>query len=365
MYPCSKCGIINPLSTRFCRNCGERIELTRMMINKSVTTTTVGKYDAMIAGWGRSTLTLGVFALVCALVFRYVAVPTMPTADLPQANPGEPLAELGANAGLAGTPEASERLRWRRLNASRMMGDLGLDMAALRIPLDAALKNQSANGIVSGSTDSISATALAALAWQGLPDDRLLDAARRARGFLLGKLGDMPGMDPTPRALLLTALIDAEALNDNQLLAYRHWLRDPKQAAIQALAVACLKPSQRMKPDDMRLLANAMKDERWSMLIEIFQGRQPLNVLPAQFDLKAAAALDSGEDRIWWSLLAWQVAVAPVNLTDTLKAWTTSPANISPELSARGGKDAAALINVIAITTPLRLTPLWLQPRTP
>ncbi len=363
MYPCSKCGIINPLSTRFCRNCGERIELTRMMINKSVTTTTVGKYDAMLAGWGRSTLTLGIFALICALVFRYVAVPTMPSADLAQANPGEPLADLGVGGNLIGTPESSERLRWRRLNASRMMGDLGLDTAALRLPLDAALKSQAANGIVGGSSDAISATALAALAWQGLPDDRLLEAARRARSFLLTKLGDMPGMDPTPRALLLTTLIDAEALSDDQLVAYRHWLRDPKQAAIQALAVASLKPTQRLKPDDMRLLANAMKDERWSMLIELCQGRPPMNVQPAQFDLKAAAALTSGEDRVWWAMLAWQVAVAPINLTDTLKTWTTSPADISPDLAARGGKDAAALINVIAVTSPLRLTPLWLQAR--
>ena len=79
MISCQVCAHDNPLGTSFCRSCGTRLVVDYHAIEQSVNNTRIGERDHAVLRSGRSALMLCTFALVCALIARYVVVPSMPS----------------------------------------------------------------------------------------------------------------------------------------------------------------------------------------------------------------------------------------------------------------------------------------------
>lgn len=90
MISCQSCGHDNPLGTTFCRGCGTRLMVDYEAIEASVHRTRMGERDHALLASGRSALMLCAFALVCALIARYVVVPPMP----PTVPPAAPMIDL-------------------------------------------------------------------------------------------------------------------------------------------------------------------------------------------------------------------------------------------------------------------------------
>ena len=79
MISCQSCGHENPLGATFCRSCGTRLVVDFQAIEQSVQSTRTSERDHALLGSGRSAIMLCTFALVCALIARYVVVPPMPS----------------------------------------------------------------------------------------------------------------------------------------------------------------------------------------------------------------------------------------------------------------------------------------------
>ena len=90
MISCQSCGHDNPLGSTFCRSCGTRLVVDYQAIEQSVHRTRLAERDHALLRSGRSALMLASFALVCALIARYVVVPPMP----PTVPPATPVIEV-------------------------------------------------------------------------------------------------------------------------------------------------------------------------------------------------------------------------------------------------------------------------------
>jgi hypothetical protein len=90
MIPCQVCNHDNALGTVYCHSCGTKLVVDFAAIERSVAGSVKVEQDHAMLRSGRSSLALCGFALVCALVARYVVVPPMPPAILPPT----PLMEL-------------------------------------------------------------------------------------------------------------------------------------------------------------------------------------------------------------------------------------------------------------------------------
>ncbi len=377
MVPCPKCGNINPLGTRYCRACGEKIEVTFGMIQASVGATQVQNRDTVILGWGRSAIALSVFLLICAVVLRTVLVPALPRADLPPVPTGDVFpstteSKPGANgttttaAVVVGAAETTSRLVWRRINGEYILRDLRLNYPRLHARLDTLAATQMDDGSFPGE-DKLAATALACLALQSFPSDRTLAAAQRARAVLTKALPDLQFKPALARTLTIAALADAEELTAAQLAPMRTYLIDGKAAVWQALAVAALPSALRPKEKDLVLLRTALPgNERWTLLIALLGGNVPADVRPSLFSVDSAAGLKLGEERLVWAFSAWQFHPSPDALLETLRAWSSSDtaAPVDPEVSQKCGPTASSSVAILATTTPLRVLPLALFPRT-
>ncbi len=85
MITCQVCAHDNVLGTIFCRSCGTRLVVDYESIEQSVHKTKVANHDNALLQSGRSAVLLCSFALVCALIARYVVVPPMPAVVPPPA----------------------------------------------------------------------------------------------------------------------------------------------------------------------------------------------------------------------------------------------------------------------------------------
>jgi hypothetical protein len=100
MIDCQSCGHGNPLGTTFCRGCGTRLVVDLQVIEQSVRGSQIAERDHALLRTGRSALMLCSFALVCALIARYVVVPPMPSTVSPPA----PLIEVFLPPAAAASP---------------------------------------------------------------------------------------------------------------------------------------------------------------------------------------------------------------------------------------------------------------------
>lgn len=112
MIPCQVCGNQNPIGTRYCRRCGEKIQVDQRQLFEAVQEDQDAKASLRWIERGRSLLVMGLFLLVCALVVSQALVPAMPVAEVPPVAAGAllpgnlPRVEVRPEAKAATMPEA-------------------------------------------------------------------------------------------------------------------------------------------------------------------------------------------------------------------------------------------------------------------
>ncbi len=368
MLPCPLCGTINPLGTRFCRGCGEKITVTYQQVAQSVNTVRSAQRADRVSSWGRSLLHLAIFFLACALIFRFLLVPKMPRAE-----PVAPVpAQLIPTEAPAGDPAAAPivllpaSLAVRATTGRTVLAGIGSDAAAIAAIQRTLVADQRPDGSFPGG-DPIVATGLAACALQALPGDAAVDAAAvKARAFLRQKIDRFVGLPPLARVFLAAPLIDAGDLSASQVASIAIFLADGKVPAWQAWAIAALPPEQR--PAEQVALRSALKSPPWPWLLALVQGQDPVKTgIPGRerqaLYAETGVALKTGEDRLAWAWAAWHLAIAPRELSTALRAWVKAgPAAVAPELMQAAGPHAAESVHVLALAAPIRLPPLWFAP---
>lgn len=360
MIPCPKCSHVNPLGTRFCRSCGEKLDVKVAQVMASVEQKRDTDRDERIYKAGRGALTLTVFALVCALTFRWLIVPDMPAPELPAVALGDIEPKPAASEAAVDLPlGATTRLAWRREHGSALLSPLGVDLVQLQAWSDAIAKEQRADGSFPGQ-DALAATGLAALALQAYPrEDRALAAAASARAWLKTNLVDLSQKRPLGRTLGMAALLDAQelplALQTNGAI----YLIDARAPVFQAFAYALYDAKDR--PQDVRSLRSAGTTPEWGWYFDALTGKPPEIEVKAYFT-ESAKRLAKGEDRLVWAFTAWHFAAAPKDLIETLSAWSRAqPPPVADDLVAACGPNAAAAVALIAVASPARVPPLWLS----
>ncbi len=88
MILCQVCGNQNPIGTRYCRRCGEKIQVDQQQVFQAVQDNQSEINSKRWMERGRSLLVIGGFFLVCALVLRYAVVPPMPVTEVPPVDVG-------------------------------------------------------------------------------------------------------------------------------------------------------------------------------------------------------------------------------------------------------------------------------------
>jgi hypothetical protein len=373
MIPCQKCGHINPLGTSFCRGCGTRLEFDYEAVAASVAGTKRDHRDENVFTWGRSALTLCGFALICALIVRYVMVPPMPLLEYPLAPSialfpkdappwtGATLAS-GAVAGPASGATAAGATggpitAWRQSSAARTLSALGVSTLKLDAWVAQLVKVQHADGGFPGD-DDLAATALGVLALDAYPTTAATRAAAaKGLAWLQAHAAGLGSRPPLGRTLLALALAEADRLDPTLRGALEPFLIDGSEPAWQALLLSALPVSDRSTQQSA--VRGALKTPIWSAYFTLLDGGVPTPDA-ALFGLDGAKALRSGEDRLVWAATAWADPVAPLDLVAALRTWAlTDPLPVAAGLN-KAGPTAQLAVAILAVTAPVRLPPLWL-----
>lgn len=88
MIPCDACGHQNPLTTRFCRQCGERLVINQEAVAQALQDDLAEGRSLRWLARGSSAMSVGGFLLLCGLVLRFVVVPPLPAPDVPPVEAG-------------------------------------------------------------------------------------------------------------------------------------------------------------------------------------------------------------------------------------------------------------------------------------
>jgi hypothetical protein len=360
---CPACGFDNPLGTRFCRSCGGKIEVKLSHIVGSIEQTKQQYADDRIARAGRNALTLTLFLLICALVFRWIVVPKMPPADLPPVPLSSILPDQRPTAVVSLPTATLQRLPWRRDYASALVGSLGVDLVQLEAWQQAIVATQLPEGSFPGD-DPLAATGLAALALQAYPHaDAVITAAAKARAYLQANTKDLQAKAPLGRSLLMAALLDAEELPPATYNSFSMYLVDGKAPVWQAFAIPLFNAKDR--PKGLNLLRSTNPDPMWGWYFDLIDGKAPAIEAKAYF-VESSKTVASGEQRMLWAFTAWHFAAAPKDLVETLSAWSrAAPASIDKDTAAKCGANAAAEVAILTLCAPTRVPPLWIAPAKP
>jgi hypothetical protein len=362
MITCTMCGTGNPLGTRWCRQCGTKLNLEIGQVQAAMQETDAEAQDQRWIAFGNSALTVGGFLLVAVIVLRVALMPALPApepvAALPRALIPETTPPAASVSALAAGNQAvaSQRLAWRAVVCRSIANDLGLDLAALDATRGRIADAQDERGIWEGS-NRLAATSLAVLALQAWPSDASLGQASRGLTWIKSQVKDPTRLDPLGRTLAFAALADAQELSAGDLQRSGNYCVDGKVPHWQAWLIACLPPGSR--PSEAPLVQDACSDLwRWQLTISLGQvpalERQPFFVEAAP---RIAAA-----DRPAWVSLAWQCAPAPGDFTKILQEWSRAPVLPAPPELAPAGKAASDALWLIALSAPWRIPALNASP---
>jgi len=380
MILCKACGYDNPMTTVFCRSCGVRIEFDAAKLGQSIQQDNAAKRDRDVFQWGRSAISLCVFALAVALVLRYVAVPQPPPADVPatedlplfSASPSWAKATLAAptTGTLDDLVTPAGRLEWRMQNGSGYLSAFSLDFAPLTAAQNALLAAQRPDGSFPGGNNEIAATALAALGLQAWPrDPTQLAAAAHARAWLDSNWKKLSGTHPTAKALAIGALLDAEGLSETRRNQLGALLVDGSSPLWQAINLALMTSTER--PSELVALRNALPAEHWAAYFAQFAhqtGDTSKLSKPGAAPLKLwftgyGESIGTAEERLPWLFLAWQTPRAPDDLGEVLRTWTgAATIPVGTELTALAGAAIAQpALRLMMAATPVRVPVLPLS----
>ncbi len=315
-----------------------------------------------ISKMGRSIFSLSVFGFIFVLIVRLMVIPAMPTAEMPPAQIPA-LIPTEAPASATSLPFAAfKRLPWRRDNASALLGGLGIDTVQLTTWQKAIVASQKPDGSFPGE-DDLAATGLMTLALQAFPQDGTgTDAAARARPWLIAQMSDLSRKTPLARTLAMAALVDAEELPIATLNSFAMYLIDGRVPIWQSFAMTVFPAKTR--PTDLILLRKALQGQIWSNLFEAIAGKFGPAFEAKPYFAETAKMLPTGEARMVWAFVSWQLAAAPKDLAETMAAWSRNPpAPVDAETMTKCGALAPSAVAILTIAAPARVPPLWLQPR--
>jgi hypothetical protein len=354
MIVCQACGKENPLGTRFCRGCGEKIIVTVTQIKASVNRTRTEDATGKIRMYAANSLSLALFLFICAMLVRFTATPAVPTPDLPPVSVGRlvPDSEPGRPAAVAQAKPASGAA-WRSRAAPRVRAECGTDVARIDILRRAIVAAQSTEGQWPGD-NPFAATGLAVLALQCTPGDPVADAAAaRGRDWLAARTTTFDSQPAIAKTLAFTALLDAGQI-DRRMMRGTPWLADGSAGRWQSLLVAMLPSDER--PADLSGLAKVLPAPHlpWLDLAKA----KPATTDPALLGQLLTAAA-TGEDRFLSALNAWHLGVDPAVVLTAVNGWAaTDPAPAGVGL-ASAGPTAAPACALLAAHVALVLPPLW------
>lgn len=383
MIPCGRCQSPNPLGSLFCRTCGARLEVKVQDVFNAVTQIQAGHRDDKILVIGRNVLSLGLFALVVALTYRFVVVPAPAEAQVPMVQPRS-LAELltpdkpdwkaDGDVGLPVGPlpsmdpgKPSSLMDWRRRGFSAMMAGsgLGLDLQGLRDRQVRILSTQTKDGTFGNQ----GWTGLALLALASIPGDPAVDKAvdTGLRRLVSAMPPDKPAFLDSPplvRLLVGLALLDGGLVPDHAMLAVRSTLAEGGVPELHAISLALL-PSD-MRPELISLPQALQNSGLWRHWLDLFSRSDRLvtTTNAALFTELAAANLEWSE-RLAWTHTAWYRAADARALRKMLGQWSSSggwpvvpawAAGLVPEAQQPALQDALALL---VLSAPLRTSLAW------
>ena len=363
MIPCSKCGNVNPLSTRFCRVCGAKIEVTYSEVAASVSASAAERQSKDFLTHGLNAVTVGGFLLIAAMVVWFGLAPAEPAAEPPLSLPESlvPRESAGAAAtALGNVAITSTRLVSRAVLAPVTVSRIGADPGTVAGWIKTVCGSIRDDGSCAVGDDQVAATALAALALQALPTEDGLTKATKARAWLQGQMKDLGRRSSLARSLTLLTLIDAEELTSAQRIVVFPYLIDGKAPAWQAWAYALANPKDRPKEDI--LVRKALTDPRWTAIYAMLEGKDH-GLAARDFMSETATTVTTGEDRMLWAFLAWHTALAPGDLRKVMAAWTQGrPAEVEAGLAKACGPHAALCVGLLTVGAPLRVPVGWATP---
>lgn len=359
MIVCASCGTSNPMGTRWCRQCGTKLELNVAQVEAAVSAGNEAASDDRLLGHGRSAIALGGFLLLTTIVLRLALVPALPTVDVPVALPDRVLPEIERAAsvssiGAGNSAVASKRLRWRSTVCRTIASQQGLDLAAMDAARERIAATQKADGTWAGD-DALAATGLAALALQAWPSDEGLGRAARARTWLSTQLQDPTRRQPLGRTLAIAALDDAEELGQADRNRMQAYLIDGKSPQLQTWILAGTATGN--QPPELGLVRDALKADLWRWLFQSATGGTP------DLDIKRfyteTVGTVAAEDRPAWSLLAWTRLPAPTDTGTILQGWSRNPPPAAAEPSlAKAGTHVADALWLLTLAAPSRIPAL-------
>lgn len=369
MIVCKKCGYDNPMTTTFCRGCGERLEFTMGQVAQAVSQGNAEKRDVDILGWGRSALSLCGFALIAVIIVRTLVIPAPPPADLPRVSDlqlfeSEPDWAKGAVAGptsasLDDLVAASDRLTWRLQTSTPTLSAFSLDLGPLTAAQDRLIALQKQDGSFPGPRD-LSATALATLGLQAMPrSDAHLEAAAKGRAWLDRNWDRLTGAENETRAMALAAFFDAEAIDDRRRRSLGATLVDGSAPLWQTICILGLPGAQR--PQETVALARKLEAPHFAALFDLLAGRNGDHPMKLWFS-EYGTSLGSTEQRLTWAALAWHEPRAPDELAGALRAWcaATDIRVDARTLELCGDQVAQPALRLLLAGVPLRLPALQL-----
>ena len=356
MITCTTCGTGNPLGTRWCRQCGAKLNLEIAQVNAAMAETDAADQDQRWISFGNSTLSVGVFLLLAVIVLRVALVPALPTPEPTPVLPADlipdaaPPVTVKTDAPPTNVVVASRRLAWRGAVCRSIANELGLDLTALDATRQRIAAAQGADGTWPG-TNRLAATGLATLALQAWPSDTSLGQAERGRTWLRGQLKDPTRLEPLGRSLAIAALSDAEELDAGELRRMDNYCIDGKAPIWQAWLLAALPAASR--PDDAPLVHDAAPSDLWRWQSEASLGKTPALERHAFF--AEAAPTVSSEDRPAWVALAWRFAPAPSEFNRIMQEWSRAAVTAAPASLAPAGASAADALWLIGLSAAWRL----------
>jgi hypothetical protein len=349
MIACQSCGFVNPLGTRFCRQCGTKIDVQYAQVQSAVQATRLDNREQRWLRGGRKALTLAVFLLVCAFGARWMLMPAMPPAYLPAFRPDHLIPETLMQPPAA-APQAASRMAWRASIAPELMAEVQSSVAQIGTLQAARMKAQKADGSFDGP-DAIAATALAALALQSYPcGDDVVAAATRARTWLTAQLSTLGRVDPLPRTLAIYALVDADDIQDTVLKPLLPYLADGRAATWQALTLLEIAPA--LRPADNSQLVDALTTPEGMALLSLIGGKAAHGDATDPF--AGACTATDGEARLVWAITAWLFAASPHNYLTTMKSWSEATPAPLPAPLAVAGPTAPAALALLCLTAAAR-----------
>ncbi len=93
MITCATCSHQNPLGTRYCRTCGNKLVVNQGVVEQAIQDDFAEGRSLRQMARGISAVSIGGFLRFSALVLSYVVVPPLPPADVPSVEAGSVLPE--------------------------------------------------------------------------------------------------------------------------------------------------------------------------------------------------------------------------------------------------------------------------------